>query len=91
MRKRRTGDHIPRLLREADRDPAKGLTAADLGRTFGIAAATYPRWRQRHDPAQVDDARRVRALQAEVDRRKRLVAEWMPDKPMLQDIAPKKW
>ncbi len=56
---------------------------------FGIAAATYPRWRQLHDPAQVDDARRVRALQAEVDRRKRLVAAWMLDKPMLQDSAPK--
>ncbi len=41
MRKRRAGDHIPRLLRAADRDPAKGLTAADLGRTFGIAEATY--------------------------------------------------
>ncbi|HLJ97122.1 MAG TPA: transposase [Gemmataceae bacterium] len=91
MRKRRTGDHIQRLLREADRDLAKGLTVADICRKFGIAEATYHRWRQCHDPAQVDDARRVRALQAAVDRLKRLVAEWMLDQQMLQDIAKKKW
>lgn len=91
MSKRRTVDQIQRLLREADRDLAKGLTVADICRKFGIAEATYHRWRKHHDPAQVDDARRVRALQAEVDRLKRLVAELMLDKQMLQDIAQKKW
>ena len=91
MSKRRTVDQIQRLVREADRDLAKGLTVADICRKFGIAEATYHRWRKLHDPAQVDDARRVRELQAEVDRLKRLVAELMLDKQMLQDIAKKKW
>jgi putative transposase len=89
MSKRRTADQIQRFLREADRDLAKGLTVADICRKFGIAEATYHRWRKQHDPARVDDARRVREREGEVDRLKRLVAELMLDKQMLQDIAKK--
>lgn len=91
MKKRRTADQIQRLLREADRDLAKGLTVADVCRKLGISQNAYYRWRQQHDPAQADDARRVRELQAEVERLKRLVADLMLDKQMLQDIAKKKW
>jgi putative transposase len=91
MRKRRTADQIQRLLREADRDLAKGLTVADVCRKLGITENSYYRWRQRFAPAQVDDARRARELEAEVQRLKLLVAELMLDKTMLQDIAKKKW
>jgi putative transposase len=91
MRKRRTADQIQQLLKEADRDLAKGLTVADVCRKFGIAQNTFSRWRQRHHPAQVDDARRLRELQTEVERLKLLVAELMLDKQMLQDVAKKKW
>ena len=91
MAKRRTAEQITRLLREADRDLAKGLTVSDVCRKLGISQNAYYRWRQRHDPAQVDDARRVRELQAEVERLKLLVAELLLDKRMLQDVAKKKW
>ena len=91
MNKRRNATQIVRLLREADRDLTKGLTVADVCRKLGIAENTYYRWRQLHDPAKVDDARRVRELEAEVERLKRLVAELMLDKQMLQDLAQKKW
>jgi putative transposase len=91
MSKRRTAEQIERLLREADRDLAKGLTVADVCRKFGIAQNTYYRWRQQHDPAQVDHARHARALEAEVERLKRLVAELLLDKQMLQDLTKKKW
>jgi putative transposase len=91
MSKRRTGDQIQRLLREADRDLAKGLTITDVCRKLGIVGPTYYRWRQKHDPAKVDDARRIRELESEVERLKRLVAEVMLDKQMLQDVAKKKW
>ena len=91
MSKRRTAEQIVRLLREADRDLAKGLTVADSCRKMGIAENTYYRWRQLHDPAKVDDARRVRELEAEVERLKLLVAELLLDKKMLQDVAKKKW
>jgi putative transposase len=52
---------------------------------------TYYRWRERHDPATVDTDRRCRQLEVEIDRLKRLVAELLLDKTMLQDVAKKKW
>jgi putative transposase len=91
MKKRRTADQVARLLRDIDHDLAKGLTIADACRKVGIAETTYYRWRQRHDPAAVDADRRCRELESEVERLKRLVAELMLDKQMLQDIAKKKW
>jgi putative transposase len=91
MSKRRTAEQIAQLLREADRDLAKGLTVADICRKLGIADNTYYRWRQLYDPAKVDHARRVRQLEAEVERLKLLVAELLLDKKMLQDVAKKKW
>ncbi len=91
MRRRRTAEEVTRLLREADRDLAKGLTVSDICRKIGIAETTYYRWRQRHDPEQVDADRRCRELELEVERLKKLVAELLVDKQMLQDIAKKKW
>ena len=91
MAKRRSAEQIQRLLREADRDLAKGLVVGDVCRKLGISQNTYYAWRRRFDPGQVDDARRVRELSVEVERLKRLVAELMLDKQMLQDIAKKKW
>ena len=91
MSKRRTADEVTRLLKDVERDLAKGLTITDICRKNGIAVTTYYRWRERHDPAQVDTDRRCRQLEVEVDRLKRLVAELLLDKQMLQDIAKKKW
>jgi putative transposase len=91
MSKRRTADEVTRLLKDVDRDLAKGLTITDICRKNGIAVTTYYRWRERHEPAQLDTDRRCRQLEVEVDRLKRLVAELLLDKQMLQDIAQKKW
>ena len=79
------------MLRDFDRDLAKGLTIPDICRKAGIAETTYDRWRQRHDPAKVDADRRCRELEAEVERLQRLVAELRLDKQMLQDSAKTKW
>jgi putative transposase len=91
MRKRRNAEEVARLLREADRDLAKGLTAADVCRKLGVSQNTYYRWRRRHEPGQVDADRRCRELGVEVERLKILVAELLLDKQMLQDLAKKKW
>lgn len=91
MSKRRTAEQIQRLLREADQDRAKGLTVGDICRKLGVSQNAYYCWRRRFDPAQVDDSRRVRELEGELERCKRLVAELMLDKQMLQDVAKKKW
>ena len=91
MKKRRTADEDARVLGYLDRNLAEGRKSADVGGRGNIAETTYYRWRQRHDPAQVDADRRCRELEGEVERLKRLVAELMLDKQMLQDIAKKKW
>jgi putative transposase len=91
MRKRWSADQIARLLKEADRDLAKGLTVSDICRKHGISQSMYYRWRQKSDPGKPDSDRRCRELELEVDRLKRLVAELLLDKQMLQDIAKKKW
>ena len=91
MSKRRTAEEVTRLLKDVDRDLAKGLTVADICRKHGIAVTTYYRRRERHDPATVDTDRRCRQLEVEIDRLKKLVAELLLDKTMLQDIAKKKW
>jgi putative transposase len=91
MAKRRTREQIERLLREADRDLLKGLAVGDFCRKAGISQNTYYRWRLRFSTAKVDEGRRVRALESEVERLKLLVAELLLDKRMLQDVAKKKW
>jgi transposase-like protein len=50
MAKRTTREQIQRLLREADRDLAKGLTVGDICRQHGISQNSFYRWRQRLDP-----------------------------------------
>jgi putative transposase len=91
MGKRRTREQIKQLLREAERDLAKGLTVGDFCRKAGISQTTYHRWRLRFNSAKVDEGRRIRELQSEVERLKILVAELLLDKRMLQDVAQKKW
>jgi putative transposase len=91
MAKRRTTEQIQRLLKEADRDLAKGLTVADVCRKLGITQASYFRWRQRFDPARVDETRRLKELQTDVERLKLLVADLLLEKTMLQQVAKKKW
>jgi putative transposase len=91
MGKRRNREQIERLLREADRDLLKGLTVGDFCRKAGVSQNTYYRWRLRFSTTKVDEGRRVRELESEVERLKLLVAELLLDKKMLQDVAKKKW
>jgi putative transposase len=89
--KRRTVAQIQHVLREAEHDLAKGLTISDICRKLGVSQNTFYRWRQKYTSHDDDDTRRVRELSLEVDRLKKLVAELMLDKQMLQEVAKKKW
>ena len=89
MRRRWTADKIAHFLREAERDLAKGLTVLDVCRKHGISQSMYYCWRQKSDPEKPDADRRCRELELEVDRLKKLVAELLLDRQMLQDIAKK--
>jgi putative transposase len=91
MRRRRTADEITRFLKEADRDLAKKLTVSDICRKHGISQSMYYRWRDKRDPEKVDADRRCREMEIENNRLKKLVAELLLDKQILQDISKKKW
>ena len=91
MGKRKKPEEIKRLLAEAERDLARGLTVTDVCRKLGISEATFHRWRQRFSAARPDEPRQLKQLQSEVGRLKELVAELLLDKRMLQDIVKKKW
>lgn len=91
MSERRSVKQIERMLREIEQDRVKGISVQDACRKVGISEFTYYRWRRRFDPTTVDQTRRVRELESEVERLKRIVAELMLDKQMLQDLSKKKW
>ncbi len=91
MRKRHSAEDVARLIKEFDRELARGLTVADVCRKAGIAETTYYRWRQRDAPEKDRAERRCRELEAEVERLKRIVADLMVDRQILQDVAKKKW
>jgi len=87
MGKRTEPEQIVRVLREAEADLAGGKTIAQVIQKLGISEQTFYRWRQRYGSMQVDEARRLRDLEAENARLKRLVAELALDKQMLQEVV----
>jgi putative transposase len=91
MRKRRTAEQVTRLLSEADGDLAKGLSIGHICRKIGVSQNTYYRWRRHQGSDPSDDSRRVRELEGEVARLKRLVADLALDRQMLQEVVKKKW
>ena len=87
MRKRHTPEQVIHKLREAEADLANGLTIGQVCQKLAISEQTYHRWQQRSGGLQGDDAKRLPELAAENARRKRLVAELLLDKHMLQEVA----
>ena len=87
MGKRAEPERIVRLLRDAEAELAGGKTVAQAVQKLGVSEQTYYRWRQRYGGMQVDEAKRLRELEAENARLKRLVAELALDKQMLQEVV----
>ena len=89
MRKRHTPGQVIHKLREAEADLANGLTIAQVCQKLAVSEPTYHRWQQRYGGLKGDDAKRLRELETENARLKRLVAELALDKQMLQEVARK--
>ena len=87
MKKRFTEEQIIAVLKEQE---ASGQTG-ELCRRHGISPATFYKWKAKFGGMEVSDARRLRALEAENARLKKLLAETMLDNAMLKDVNAKKW
>ena len=68
-----------------------GVATADLCREHGISSATFYKWKAKFGGLEVSDARRLKALEDENAKLKKLLAEQMLDNAMLRDVASKKW
>ena len=86
MKKRFTEAQITFALRQAD----SGTSVGEITRKMGIAEATFYRWKKKYAGLGVAEVRRLKQLEDENKRLKRLVADLTLDKQMLQDVLSKK-
>ncbi len=73
------------------REQEAGVQTVDLCRKHGISPATFYHWKAKFGGLEVSEACRLRTLEAENARLKRLLAEAMLDNAVLRDVASKKW
>ncbi|MEZ6194500.1 MAG: IS3 family transposase [Planctomycetota bacterium] len=90
QRKRHTPDEIIRKLRDAEVHMAEGKTIAEVAKLIGVSEQTFARWRNQYGGMKGSDAKRLKELEDENRRLKKLVAEQALDNAMLKDIAPGK-
>jgi len=86
-RKRYTPEQIINSLREAEVLMSQGNTAAKAARHLGITEQTYYRWRKEYGGMRINQAKRLKALDKENARLKRLVADISLDNAILKDVA----
>jgi putative transposase len=86
-RRRHTPEQIVRKLREADRLLADGQDVTEVARHLEVAEATYHRWRAQYGGMKADDVRRLKELEVENSRLKRIVADKELENLALREIA----
>jgi transposase-like protein len=86
-KKRHSTEQIVRKLREAEIHLAQGGTVRDVCKKLGITDQTYYRWRKEYGGLQMDQAKRLKELEKENGRLKRLVADKELDIAILKEVA----
>jgi putative transposase len=87
VKKRFSEEQIIGFLREAD----KGMAVKELCRKHGFSEASYYLWRGKFGGMDVSDAKRLKALEVENARLKKLLAETVLEKEVIQEALRKKW
>jgi putative transposase len=80
-------EQIVNLLRKIEVEIANGKTTTQAAREAGITEQTYYRWRKEFGGLKLDQAKRLKELEKENSRLKRLVAELSLEKQVLRDVA----
>ena len=86
-RQRHGAEQIIAKLREAEVELARGKTVGDVCRKLGVTEQTYYRWRREYGGLRVDQARRLKELERENTRLKKLVADQALDVAILREAA----
>ncbi len=86
-RSRFTEEQIIGILREQE----AGVATAEVRRRHGVSSATFYKWKARFGGLDVSEARRLKALEDESARLKRMLADAMLDNVALKDLLGKKW
>ncbi len=86
-RKRHTAEQIIGKLRTAEIELAKGLGTAEVARKLEITEQTYYRWRKEYGGLRLDQAKRLKELEKENGRLKKLVADQALDNAILKEVS----
>jgi putative transposase len=86
-RKRFTEEQIIKALKEAD----GGAEIRDVCRRLGVTEQSFYCWRRKYGGMDVSEAKRLRELEIENGRLKRMVADLLLDNQILRDVNSKKW
>lgn len=90
-RKRNRPEQIVTKLRQAQLEIGKGATVDQVSRKLGITEQTYYRWKREYGGMEVDQLAKLKELERENGRLKKIVAEQAMDIDALKEIASKKW
>ncbi len=82
-----TAEQIVAKLRQAEVELARGRTIPQVSKQLGITEQTYYRWRKEFGGLRLDQARRLKQLEQENARLKRVVADLTLDNAMLKEVA----
>jgi len=88
-KKRYSAEQIIQLLREVEIHTSEGKTVARAARQIGVTEQTYYRWRKEYGGLNTGQAKRLKALEKENSRLKRLVADLSLDNAVLKEILPR--
>jgi putative transposase len=86
-KKRQTPEQIIPKLREAEVVLARGATVGQVCKKLGVTEQTYYRWRKEYGGLRLDQAKRLKELEKENGRLKKLLAEAELDKAILREAA----
>jgi len=89
--RRHTPEQVIRKLREAERLIGEGRTIPEAAKELGISEQTYHRWRNQYGGMKANDAKRLKELERENARLKRIVADQVLENQALKEIARGNW